>query len=272
MNFYPAKKLRPQAFEIRIPEVESLRKKGEDFDSLLGELRAVKESIDYLNELKKTENKIDKSVGSLHELLTKAVSDVQSIIYQIVVLAQEKLSGLPSTEELLAYIPIPKDGKDGQDGKDGTTPDLDVVAKEVLSKIDLPTKEELEDTLKQLVSKKKLTVKDIDGIDEYIASIRRAVMLGGNVRGGGDTVAAGSGVTITTSNGVKTINAAGGVSVETPTGTVDGSNTVFTVSNAPVFIVVDGVNKYETLHYTYVAGTITITDGAPPVQFIRSHY
>lgn len=64
----------------------------------------------------------------------------------------------------------------------------------------------------------------------------------------------------------------GGGNVETPSGTIDGANTVFTVSNAPIYINIDGVNKYETLHYTYSAGTITITDGSPPVLFIKSHY
>ncbi len=66
--------------------------------------------------------------------------------------------------------------------------------------------------------------------------------------------------------------AAGGTNIETPVGTVDGSNTIFTVSNEPTYILVDGVAKYVTEHYTYVAGTITIIDGAPPVQTIRSIY
>ena len=67
----------------------------------------------------------------------------------------------------------------------------------------------------------------------------------------------------------------GGVNIATPAGTVDGSNAVFTTVNGqPKYILVDGVAKFETTHYTYSgsvlgSGTITITDGAPPVQNIR---
>lgn len=62
------------------------------------------------------------------------------------------------------------------------------------------------------------------------------------------------------------------LTVETPVGTVNGSNTVYTVLNQPVWIAVDGVDKFVTLNYTYLAGTITITDGAPPVFSIYSFY
>lgn len=64
----------------------------------------------------------------------------------------------------------------------------------------------------------------------------------------------------------------GEASVETPVGAVNGVNTVYTVSNTPKWLVVDGVQKFETLHYTYSSGTITMTDGAPPYSFIRSIY
>lgn len=63
-----------------------------------------------------------------------------------------------------------------------------------------------------------------------------------------------------------------GVNVETPSGTVDGANTVFTVSNAPKFIVIDSSSYFETLHYTYLAGTITVNALIAPTQFIRSIY
>lgn len=64
----------------------------------------------------------------------------------------------------------------------------------------------------------------------------------------------------------------GGVNVETPTGAVNGSNTVYTVSNAPKFVVVDSSTYFETLHYTYSAGTITMNALLAPTQFIRSIY
>ena len=63
-----------------------------------------------------------------------------------------------------------------------------------------------------------------------------------------------------------------GANVETPSGTINGSNTVFTVVHEPSFIIVDGLAKFLTTHYTYAALTITITDGAPPALYIRSFY
>lgn len=63
-----------------------------------------------------------------------------------------------------------------------------------------------------------------------------------------------------------------GISVETPTGTVDGSNTTFTVLNEPRFVIIDGMFRVSGFGYTYLAGTIEVDSAAPPVQFIRSYY
>ncbi len=67
---------------------------------------------------------------------------------------------------------------------------------------------------------------------------------------------------------------------ETPTGTVDGSNTTFATPNTPVFIVVDGmtrprvtdINDINGNGFTYNAGTITVNPLVPPVSFIRDYY
>ncbi len=64
----------------------------------------------------------------------------------------------------------------------------------------------------------------------------------------------------------------GSLAIEIPTGTVNGVNTVFTVLHTPVFISVDGINKFPSLNYTYSIGTITIIDGAPPVISIYSFH
>lgn len=62
----------------------------------------------------------------------------------------------------------------------------------------------------------------------------------------------------------------GSSSVETPSGTINGSNTSFTVSNEPKWIIADGVTYFEGAGYSYSAGTLTID--TPPVSFIRSIY
>lgn len=83
----------------------------------------------------------------------------------------------------------------------------------------------------------------------------------------------GAGVSVTDSGGktVVTINGGGGgVNVETPTGTVDGSNADFTVSNEPTWVVSDGVTYFDGAGYSYAAGSLTMD--IPPSQYIRSIY
>ena len=60
--------------------------------------------------------------------------------------------------------------------------------------------------------------------------------------------------------------------VETPTGTVNGVNTTFTVLNEPKFVVIDGMIRFSTLGYTYSGGTIEVDPLIPPTSFIRSIY
>jgi hypothetical protein len=59
-----------------------------------------------------------------------------------------------------------------------------------------------------------------------------------------------------------------GVTMETPTGSVDGSNTTFTVSAEPQWVVSDGITYFANLGYTYSGGTIEMT--VPPSQYIRA--
>lgn len=63
---------------------------------------------------------------------------------------------------------------------------------------------------------------------------------------------------------------ASGYTKETPTGTVDGSNTSFTVTVAPVYVVADGTTYFEGAGYSLAGLTITMDN--PPSQYIRSFY
>lgn len=80
-------------------------------------------------------------------------------------------------------IKFPKDGKDGKQGKDAKSPSV-------------------EEILNSLFNSKRLTLDQIIDLRPHLDNLRRAVM-----RGGGDTVAAGTGITIMNTNGVKTISA-----------------------------------------------------------------
>lgn len=60
--------------------------------------------------------------------------------------------------------------------------------------------------------------------------------------------------------------------METPVGTVNGVNTIFTVSHTPVFITIDGMTRTAGYGYTYATPTITTDPLTPPVQNIESFY
>ncbi len=64
----------------------------------------------------------------------------------------------------------------------------------------------------------------------------------------------------------------GSVQIETPAGTVDGSNGTFTVSNAPTYLIIDGFVRFSGFGYTYSSGTITVDPLSPVTIFIRSVY
>jgi len=82
----------------------------------------------------------------------------------------------------------------------------------------------------------------------------------------------GSGVSVENDGGRTkvTINAGSGtgVTVETPTGTVDATNASFTVTAEPKWIVSDGITYFDGAGYTYAA--LSITMDVPPSQFIRA--
>ena len=88
-----------------------------------------------------------------------------------------------------------------------------------------------------------------------------------------DFVGAGVSGTVSGLDATMSIPGGGGaLNVEVPSGTVDGSNTTFTVVNTPVYIIVDGVARRSGKGYTYSAGTITVDSLNPPVYDIFSVY
>lgn len=62
------------------------------------------------------------------------------------------------------------------------------------------------------------------------------------------------------------------LTAEVPVGTVNGSNTSFTVSHTPLFIIIDGMFKIVGQGYTFSNPTITTDALNPPVNFIESYY
>jgi hypothetical protein len=62
----------------------------------------------------------------------------------------------------------------------------------------------------------------------------------------------------------------GGGGFEVPVGLVNGSNTVFTVSNTPKYVVADNQTYFQNFGFT-LSG-LTITMDAAPYNFIQSAY
>lgn len=178
---------------------------------------------------------------------------------------------------IVAKIKLPKSGENGITPLKGidylTEEDYKSISDYVIKQI--PKQKEItDDDLLHLFTKKKITTKHIDGLEQTLSAFSN--QLGrGYLHGGGDTVKAGTNIIITTNaDGTKTITATGGSgggsSVETPGGLVNGINTTFTVSNTPKYVITEQGNAIEGFGYTYSAPTITMS--IAPSSFIRSIY
>ena len=195
--------------------------------------------------------------------------------------------------------PIPKDGQSVdhdkvvadvlgkiKQPKDGETPVVDYKKVATLAAKLIPKPKDgksvdekgiVQQVLDSLRTGKKLHIKDIEGFNEgleqTIAPIRS---LAAGFRGGGDTVVAGTGITITTNaNGNKVLTSSGGgfttlSATETPNGVI----TVFTFATAtaqPSFIISDNVMQRAvtgagTVNWTWNAGLKQATLAVPPVD------
>lgn len=225
-------------------------------------LSSIEEKKQELEHLCAEAEAIQKEANSSHvEFITKAqnkITYLNSLIEEVRVLQKgdkgdpgESVNYEEVVKGVLAKVPPPKNGDPGLPGKDAVV-DYPRVIKSVLSLLPKPEKGEKgkdanEQTIAEkivelfVLGKKKIHAKYIEGLKEMIEKEIAPVRHLGAMRGGGDTVAAGSGVTITNSNGVKTISATGGsLSVLAATGTVDDSNTTFTFPSAPTLIIVNG--------------------------------
>lgn len=198
----------------------------------------------------------------------------------------------PTQDEIEAvvrkYIIQPKDGK---------TPGAEEIAQALLGSkrlakyINEQVKVQTETTLAEVgkqeqgeetmiekiaaeLEKRGYSMPDIKKIENRFAEIRNQISAPynpppGSKRGGGDTVVAGTGVTITnTRNGNKQITATGTVATwRTPPETPDGVIVVFTVTAEPATVVADGVTLFAGQGYSYAAFQITFVN--PPALYVR---
>ncbi len=208
-------------------------------------------------------------------------------------------------EKLLLQVKAIKaiPGKDGKDGQAGTSADIQKIVQEVLALIppvEIPkniekTPEQTRDQLESLQGDERLDVSAIKGLEKTKVDNKGNLQVIGGQAGirmfvneakkglvKSVDLKAGSNVTLTHSivNGLDTITFAstggGGsgstLSVETPVGTQDSSNKIFTVSNTPVFVVFDGQVLTNGNGYSYSAGTITFDNAPAPSSILISFY
>lgn len=165
--------------------------------------------------------------------------------------------------KLTAKIPPPREGPPGKNA----VIDHEALAKKVAQKLKTDIK---------------LKPEHIEGLGEMMESYWkkvRAQSKSGIMRGGGDTVLAGTGITITRDSvGRSTIASTGGGGFSTldATETPDGINVVFTFSTAsakPSYIVADGVwtkatGKNGQVNWTWNAGAKQATLNVAPISDI----
>jgi len=135
-------------------------------------------------------------------------------------------------------------GAQGEPGKDGDSPirgihywtkaDQEIIIRDILAKIPAPQKQiTIEEVLAALPALSFKDIKDAPDVKDLKNLI--AFLKAGGFRGGGDTVEAGTGVTITHANGVKVINASGisGTPIYGEDLTSQCPSTTFTLAHTP---------------------------------------
>lgn len=188
--------------------------------------------------------------------------------------------------------PKVRDGIDGLPGKPGKTPvkgkdywtkaDKEELVAWVFSRIKQPKNGEdavvdvpaiAKETAKYIIDNELISTENVKGLRNEISSYRHQMaMRQAGQSGGGMTLTEGTNITLTPlPDGTVRIDASGGgagVTVETPTGVVDASNTTFGVSAEPKWIVADGITYFKGVGYTYTSPNV-ILDLAPS-NFIRA--
>lgn len=164
-------------------------------------------------------------------------------------------------------------GDKGYPGNDGKSVEKEEVVAEVMKKIPVRTVEVPQFIFGGGGGSKVIEIWDDTG--RIGQDIRKIIFAGAGIVASrvGDGVAV-----VTVSGGGSGSN----LTEETPTGTVDGSNNVYHVDNAPLYIVVDNgyrplvldITELDGNGFIYDAGTgnITVSDLNPPTKFIRAYY
>lgn len=241
--------------------------------NLLYELRSLRDDIVAVTNIEL--DKIDQKIAEIDYKMEEALRLEKGE-------KGEDADELKIAQWVLSQIPTPKDGRDGKDADEDRivskiakmVPKSDDIAKEVLKRIPenkaslkvIQEKIELDpEVLMGHLEKLSPKLKDKLGINEIDKLTK--ILDRRYIHGGGDTVTAGTNVTITrNANGDKVINATGGsgTTVLAATGTIDDTNTIFTFTSVPTIVVINGASYAATstvggtLAWTNVGTTVTL--------------
>jgi len=273
-----------KAFEVVMETIQELRLENQE------DFRLMQEAMDALGEQlrERASQDIEKACDEFDSFAEKVRSQISSIVARV----DDRLEDL-------------KDIKNGETPTDAhlmelmipLLPDVQAIdemgiVNTVLDKVEdrLPEfGKAFRDALELLPEGEKLTPDAIEGLQDHlektvhstgtragwgahplmikdgatvVAKVARVINFGTNLTA---TLGADGTITVNASGG-----GSGGYTVETPTGTVDGSNKTFTVSTTPVYIVVDGITYFDGSGYSIVGTTVTTV--VAPTGFIRSFY
>lgn len=222
------------------------------------------------NELQEVKNYLKLNANQKNKEIDDRMKAVEDKLNKIIDLDNEYKQAIGELKR--EAINVIKNIKIGPPGKDGESVDKEEVIESVLERIPTPEIIDEEKLAKRIIKsipenkanlkiiqesveidpmaiiekilalpddKFKLTTKHIDGLQQTIDAIKNQVGRRGYLHGGGDTVKAGTNITITTnSNGQKVINSTGGggnfSDEEVPVGLINGVNTTFAIANVPI--------------------------------------
>lgn len=187
------------------------------------ELERVDEKINEVeNLIKEGANKIDAKVADFEKTAVNLIKDIQALPYvkgdagkdaDHEKIVKDVVAQLPTEEEILAKIP--KLDEDALMKKFvAKIPENKASLKIIQEKIEMDPMGVIDAIMKMPEGTFKLSTGHIDGLDQTIRAIHHQLGTGGSrayLHGGGDTVVAGTNITITANpNGTKTISATGG--------------------------------------------------------------
>ena len=264
-------------------KIEELKRKIEGFQAksaakdemkalitlVLGFLKRYKDYFDNIS----SENKkiINDTITYLQDINEEAIDTYRTKTDKVV---NEFERNIATVKKLVAEVKAtkPKDGRDGIDGIDGKdgigidgkdgSPDTRL---EIIEKINAGKAKDLKIEFTQIDTtrlEKIIFDRAISILDQ-----RTQFLINKGVKH--DASLSGEGTDASPLTVVDNGNGGSGWTVETPTGSVNSVNTVFTVTAEPKCVVADGVTYFDGAGYTYAA--LSITMDIAPSQYIRDY-